>query len=161
MEVVHVLNGGFLDRRVVFDFVRIIDLGQQRAFVWGDGKQPMDFTTYADTAGYVAEVAVDERPVPRAFSLAGDVLDFDGCVRAYQTGANKTLRVERLPSLEDLDARTEGLKQAGPSNFMAYLPLTYHRSLLNGKGKLATLMNDRYPSIRPTGFREYVAREGR
>jgi hypothetical protein len=35
----------------------------------------------------------------------------------------------------------------------------YYRSMLNGEGKLAELMNDRYPSIRPTTVREYVARE--
>jgi hypothetical protein len=36
----------------------------------------------------------------------------------------------------------------------------YYRSMLNGEGKLTELMNDRYPSIRPTTVREYVAAEG-
>ena len=35
----------------------------------------------------------------------------------------------------------------------------YYRSILNG-GKLDELMNDRYPAIRPTTVRDYVAREG-
>jgi nucleoside-diphosphate-sugar epimerase len=160
VEVVHVLNGGFLDRRVLFDFVRIIDLERQTAFVWGDGNAMMDFTTYADTARYVAEIALDERPVTRVFSIAGDVLDFRGFVEAYEAGSGRRLRVERLGSLEDLDSRIDALKQAGPANFLAYLPLMYYRSLLNGEGKLDPLMNDRYPSIRPTGVREYVEREG-
>ena len=34
----------------------------------------------------------------------------------------------------------------------------YWRAMLNGSGKLGPLMNDRYPDIRPTGVREYVAR---
>lgn len=34
-----------------------------------------------------------------------------------------------------------------------------YRSMLNGEGKLDVLMSDRYPSIRPTTVREYVARE--
>jgi hypothetical protein len=46
------------------------------------------------------------------------------------------------------------------ANFLTYLPLMYYRSMLNGEGKLDELMNDRYPSIRPTTVREYVAREG-
>ena len=50
VEVVHVLNGGFLDRSVLFGFIRVIDVEKQTAYVWGDGKQPMDWTTYADTA---------------------------------------------------------------------------------------------------------------
>ena len=160
VEVIHVLNGGFLDRRVLFGFVRMIDVEKQTALVWGDGKQPMDFTTYSDTARYVAEVAGDERPVPRIFSVAGDVLDFDGLVRAYESGSGKKLRVERLGSLEDLDARIDQLRMADPANYFACLPLMYYRSMLNGEGKLDELMNDRYPSIRPTTVREYVAGEG-
>jgi hypothetical protein len=40
------------------------------------------------------------------------------------------------------------------------LPLMYYRSVLNGEGKLDQLMNDRYPSIRPSAVREYLANEG-
>ncbi len=160
VEVVHVLNGGFLDRGVLFGFIRVIDVQTQTAYVWGDGKQPMDWTTYADTARYTAEVAVDERPVPRIFSVAGDVLDFEGLVRAYESGSGKKLRVERLGSLEDLDARIDQLHRADPANLRAYLPLMYYRSVLNGEGKLDELMNELYPSIRPTTVREYVQKEG-
>jgi hypothetical protein len=150
VEVVHVLNGGFLDRQVLFGFIRVIDAEQQTARVWGDGKQPMDWTTYADTARYTAEVAVDERPVPRVFSIAGDVLDFDGLVRAYESASGKTLHIQRLGTLQDLDTRIDMLQKEGPQKFLAYLPLMYYRSVLNGEGKLDELMNERYPSIQPT-----------
>jgi nucleoside-diphosphate-sugar epimerase len=160
VELVHVLNGGFLDRGVLFGFVRVIDAETQTAFVWGEGKQPMDWTTYADTARYVAEVAADERPVPRVFSVAGDVLDFEGLVGAYEAGAGKKVRVERLGSLDDLDVRIDQLQTADPADLHTYLPLMYYRSMLNGEGKLDRLMNDRYPSIQPTTVRDYVAREG-
>lgn len=159
VEVVHVLNGGFLDRGVLFGFIRVIDVDKQTAYVWGDGKQPMDWTTFADTARYVAEVAVDERPVPSVFKIAGDVLDFEGIVRAYEAGSGKKLRIERLGSMEDLDARIDHLQEADPADIRAYLPLMYYRSVLNGEGKLDELMNDRYPSIRPITVREYVAQE--
>jgi hypothetical protein len=119
----------------------------------------MDWTTFADTARYTAEVAVDERPVPGKFSVAGDVLDFHAIVRAYEWGSGKKLRVERLGSLEDLDARIEALRKAAPANMRAWLPLMYYRSVLNGEGKLDRLMNDRYPAIRPTTVRDYVAQE--
>lgn len=42
--------------------------------------------------------------------------------------------------------------------FLAYLPLMYYRSVLNGEGKVDKLMNDRY--IRPNIVRDYLAREG-
>jgi len=120
----------------------------------------MDWTTYADTARYTAEVAIDQRPVPRIFSVAGDVLEFEGIVRAYESGSGKKLHVDRLGSLEELDARIDQLEKADPANLSAYLPLMYYRSMLNGEGKLDQLMNDRYPSIRPVTVREYVTREG-
>jgi len=67
--------------------------------------------------------------------------------------------VVRLGSMKDLDARIEELKQDGQQNFRKYLPLMYYRAQLNGEGKLDNLMNDRYPSIRPTTLREYIAQE--
>jgi hypothetical protein len=86
------LNGGFLDRGVLFGFIRVIDVEAQTAYVWGDGKQAMDWTTFADTARYAAEVALDERSVPRKFWVAGDVLDFEGIVSAYESASGKKLR---------------------------------------------------------------------
>ena len=73
-----------------------------------------NWTTYADTARYVAEIAVDKRSVPRAFKIAGDVLNFDGIVHAYEVASGKKLRVERLSSLEDLSERIDGLQKASP-----------------------------------------------
>jgi hypothetical protein len=159
VEVVHVLNGGFLDRGVLFGFIRLIDVTTQTAYVWGDGEHQMDWTTYADTARYTAEVAVDERPVPPVFAVAGDVVDFAGLVRGYELGSGKKLKVERLGSLADLDAHIDQLRKAEPANVRAWLPLMYSRSMLNGEGKLERLMNDRYRSIHPTTVREYVAME--
>lgn len=159
VEVVHVLNGGFLDRGVLFGFIRVIDVERQTAYVWGDGKQLMDWTTYEDTARYTAEAAVDDQPVPRKLSVAGSVVDFAQLVQEYEAGSGKKLKVERLGSIEDLSARIAELQRANPQNLFAYLPLMYLRSVLSGEGKLETLMNDRYPSIRPTTVREYVTRE--
>ena len=147
VEVVHVLNGGFLDRGVLFGFIPLVDLQTQTAYLWGDGDQPMDWTTYEDTARYTAAAAVDERPVPSKLCVAGDVLDFAALVREYEAGSGKTLRVERLGSLDDLGARIAERQKADPRNLLAYLPLMYLRSILSGEGKLPELMNDRYPEI--------------
>jgi nucleoside-diphosphate-sugar epimerase len=160
VEVVHVLNGGFLDRGVLFGFIRLIDVEKQTAYVWGDGQQPMDWTTYEDTARYTAEAAVDDRPVPRKLNVAGSVVDFAQLVQEYEAGSGKKLKIERLGSLDDLSARISELQKANPQNLLAYLPLMYLRSVLTGEGKLEPLMNDRYPSIRPATIREYVAKEG-
>lgn len=157
VEVTHVLIGGFLDRGVLFGFIRIVDPATKTAYVWGEGQAPMDFTTYADAAAYTAAVALDDEPVGRTFKAAGDVQNFDGVVAAYQEGSSSTLAIETLGSLEDLDARIQQLQAAG--DFYGFLPLQYYRANLKGQGRLEPLMNDRYPQITPTTIREYVAAE--
>lgn len=156
VEVVHVLNGCFLDRRVLFGFLGAIDAEKRIARYWGDGRQKMDFTTYADTARYVAAAATDPAPLPSRFNVAGDILDFHELVGAFEEGSGRRLAVERLGSLEDLDARIAGLQRADPANVYAYLPLMYYRAMLNGKAKLGELLNDRYPDVRPMRAVEYV-----
>ncbi|MDR0275512.1 MAG: NmrA family NAD(P)-binding protein [Burkholderiaceae bacterium] len=159
VEVVHVLNGGFLDRGVLFGFINVVNPQTQTAYVWGDGKQTMHWTTYGDTARYTAEAAADERPVPRRFAIAGDALDFWGIVAAYEAGSGKKLKIQTLGSLDELDARITELVKGGQQNFGAFLPLMYYRAMLRGEGRLDPLMNHRYPAIQPTGVRAYVERE--
>ncbi|WP_045741930.1 NmrA family NAD(P)-binding protein [Actinoplanes rectilineatus] len=160
VEVVHVLNGQFLDRRVLFGFIRVIDPATRTAYVWGDGEVPMDFTTYADTARYTAAAAVDDNPIGGVLGVAGDTLTFHELVRAYEKASGKTLRIERLGSMEDLDARIAGLYGADPANLHAYLPLMYYRAQLNGTGRIDPIRNDRYPAITPTTVEQYVTGEG-
>lgn len=157
VEVVHVLNGVFLDVGVLFGFLGVLNLEKGTAALWGDGNTPMDVTTYADTARYTAEAAVDPDKLPEKFNVAGETLTFHELVRAVAEASNKPLTVERRGSLSDLDATIERLVKADPANVYAYLPLMYYRGMLNGKGKLAALVNGRYPHIRPTTVREYVA----
>jgi nucleoside-diphosphate-sugar epimerase len=160
VEVVHVLNGQFLDRRVLFGFIRVIDPETRTAYVWGDGEHPMDYTTYADTARYTAAAATDDNPIGSVLGVAGDSLTFPETVQAYEKASGKTLRVERLGSLQDLDNRIAELQNGDPANFHKYLPLMYYRAQLNGDGKIDPVLNDRYPWIQPTTVEQYVTSEG-
>lgn len=160
IEVVHVLNGAFLDKKVLFGFMGMFDLGAGVARVWGDGGQKMDFTTYEDTARYTAEAAVDPEKLPSKLNVAGDSLTFHELVRAYEETSGKKITVQRQGSLDELAAETARRQRENPANMYAYLPLMYYRAMLNGKGKLGALANGRYPHIKPTTVREYVKREG-
>ncbi|MEW5423577.1 NmrA family NAD(P)-binding protein [Amorphus sp. 3PC139-8] len=160
VEVVQIQIGAFLDRKVLFGFLGAFDLGEGRAFLWGDGNAAMDFTTYADAARFTAEVAVDEASVPGVFEVAGESLDFHGLVKAYEDGSGKSVTVSRLGSLADLDDELERRRQAEPDNMFAWLPLMYWRAMLSGKAKLQSIANGRYPHIKPTTVAEYVRSEG-
>ena len=97
-----------------------------------------------------------ERP-PKLF-VAGDSLSLDRLVKEVEAGLGAPMTVKSLGSFGDLDAAIKTRYAAEPANVPAWLPLMYWRAMLNGSGKLGPLMNDRYPDIRPTGVREYVAR---
>jgi len=157
MEVVHVLQGCFLDAGVLFGFLNAIDLDKNEAYLWGEGNADMQFTTYADTAAYTAEVALDEQPVPSPFFVAGDSLNFHELVAETSAGLGRPLTVRHLGTLRDLDSEIDARRAREPTDPHAWLPLMYWRGMLNGKGALGPLMNQRYPAIRPTTVLEYVS----
>lgn len=159
VDVVHIQNGAFLDRKILFGFLGAFDLDHGRAFLWGDGNAEMDFTTYADTARYTAEVAVDEGTVPSIMEVAGDTLDFHELVRAYERGSGKSVAVDKKGTLSDLDDEIQRRKEEEPENMFAWLPFMYWRAMLSGKGKLHSIANDRYPHIKATTVVEYVRNE--
>ncbi|GAB4208847.1 MAG: hypothetical protein OHK0022_39000 [Roseiflexaceae bacterium] len=156
VELVHILNGCFLDKGVLFGFLGAFDLERGEVYLWGDGEARMDFTTYADTAAYTAEAALDERVLPDKFFVAGEVLTFHELVAETSAGLGRTISVKRLGSLEDLDAELDRRRTAQPQNMYAWLPLMYWRAMLNGKAKLGPLLNADYPAVQPTRVRAYV-----
>lgn len=62
-EVVHVMQGIFTDAYVL-GFLGVLDGEKGVGRSWGDGKTPIDWTTWEDTARFTAAAAIDERPVP-------------------------------------------------------------------------------------------------
>lgn len=159
VEVTHVLIGGFLDRKILFGSINVINPLERKAYVWGDGKATQYWTTYRDTAAYTAAAAVDERALPRALAIAGDALNFHGIVTAYGAASGKKVDIVRLGSMQDLDIRIAELMRGGEQNFLKFLPLMYYRSTLSGEGALGPLYGELFPSIRPTTIRDYVRAE--
>ena len=107
VEVVHVLNGCFLDKGVLFGFLGAFDLEKDEAYLWGEGEEKMDFTTYADTAAYVAEASSDDRPLPEKAFVAGDSLTFHELVDETASGLGRPITVKKLGTLADLDAEID------------------------------------------------------
>jgi len=156
VQVVHVLNGCFLDAGVLFGFLGMFDLAQGQMFLWGDGKAPMDFTTYADTAAYTARAATED-DVPERFEVAGETLTFWELKREVEAGIGRPISVIERGSLDDLDREIAQRQAAAPNNPWAWLPLTYLRPILAGRGRLLGRIEQRFPEIRPVGVRAYAA----
>jgi len=156
VEVVHVMQGMFADAGVA-GFVDLYDREKNALRFWGDGHAPIDWTTWEDTAKYIAAAALDDRPVPEQLFVAGDrmsvreLADALGAIRGAPT-------VDVLGTLVDLRAEIERRRRTEPGNMYAWLPLMYALGAYGGEALLGPIANDRYPEIRPESVRDAIAR---
>ncbi|MBF8184713.1 NmrA family NAD(P)-binding protein [Nonomuraea sp. K274] len=153
-----ILIGAYLDT-VNMPWFQWIDWESGTFSYWGDGDQPVDFSTYADTAEWTAEVALDPSAAGRTVRLVGDELTMKDLHQAMERGSGRRLEARQLGSIEELSAEIERLKAAGDS--MAYIPLQYNLAMVSGKGKLDPLDNHRYPGVKPTSAEEFFRRATR
>jgi len=157
VEVVHLLFGCFMDRPILFGYLGAFDLEKGNAYLWGNTDQPVDLTTYHDASLWIAEAATDDNALPSRLHLVGDTLSFSQIVSTYELGTGHHLNVVNQGSLDDLNGKIYQVLQANPQSPWVAIPLMAYRSML--KGKLEPLHNDRYPQIKPSTLKEYVARE--
>lgn len=154
MDHTFILNGAFTDGQL--QYAGLFDFDQGTFSYWGDGNQPCDFTTYDDTAKYVAEVIADPEMVNQALKVAGDVLTMKQLLAAYEAVTGKKLEEKQLGSTDDLQAVIATAQETAKTP-MDYVFLQYHWAMVTGKGKLDELHNDRYPQISPTSIQQFIA----
>jgi nucleoside-diphosphate-sugar epimerase len=143
----HVLIGAFAEVQLspsmgIFDFRRGV------ATPWGTGDEPVDVTTLDDAARVVAAVALDER-AQRRVAYAGDVISARSVGETFERLTGRPFRIEPRGSVAELEAwiaRTRATAKA-PTDFVFG---QYQLAQINGKGKLRTLDNARFPQITPT-----------
>ncbi len=157
LEVVHVMQGIFADAYVL-GFLGMLDAASGVVRYWGDGKAPIDWTTWEDTARFTAAAAVDDRSVPRELFVSGDRMDVLTFARVWGEGHGKEATLERLGSLEELEKETQRRLAAEPHNMYAWLPLMYARGVFGGHALLGESKNSLYPHIKPEGVAAAVAR---
>jgi len=156
VEVVHVMNGCFLDVGVLFGFLGMFDLKNNQAFRYGKGDVAFGLTTYEDTASYTAEAALDDGTVPSKFYIAGDLMSLNQVIATYNEVTKKTLAVKDLGSVEDLHNQASARFKEAPQDMYSYLPKMYQYGMHSGKAALGELQNGRYPKVKPTTVKEYI-----
>jgi nucleoside-diphosphate-sugar epimerase len=158
-EVVDVLQGIFADAYVL-GFLGLLDSASGVIRYWGDGRAPIDWTTWEDTARFTAAAAVDERPVPAHLFVSGDRMDVHALASAWEAAHGRPVTLQRLGSLEDLEQETQRRQAAEPHNLYAWLPLMYARGVFGGQALLGPSHNGRYPEIQPETVAQVLARGG-
>jgi hypothetical protein len=147
VEVVHLMQGIFADRYVA-TFLGLLDADATQLRYWGDPRTPIDWTTWEDTARFLAAAAVDERVVPERLYVAGDRQSVEGVAAAWRHVRGTAPALVSLGTLDALAAETERRLAAAPHDMMAWLPLMYARGVFGGGALLGELANDRYPQIK-------------
>ncbi len=156
-EVVHVMQGIFADAYVL-GFLGVLDGEKGVIRYWGDGKTPIDWTTWEDTARFVAAAAIDDRRVPERLFVSGDRKDIFEFAEAWEKGHGRKPTLERLGSLAELEQETAGRLASEPNNMFAWLPLMYARGVFGGQALLGPSENARYPQIKAETLAQAIAR---
>jgi nucleoside-diphosphate-sugar epimerase len=155
LEYTFILNGAFTEVQLS-PFAKLFDFEVGTFSYWGDGEQLCDFTTYDDTAKYIAEAIADPQMVNEALKVAGDVLTMKQLLATFEEVKGKKLVEKRLGSVDDLKAWIAKTKQKSLSP-LEYIPEQYHYTMVSGKGKLDELDNARYPHIKPTTVKQFIS----
>lgn len=156
-EVVHLMQGIFTDR-IVLGFLGMLD-GERRVLrYWGDGTTPIDWTTWEDTARFIAAAALDDRSVPSRLYVAGDRMDVLAFASTWEAAHGQALTRERLGSLADLQQELQRQLAAQPDNMYAWLPLMYARGVFEGQAVHPAKHNERWPEITAETVAQAIAR---
>ncbi len=150
LEVVHVLNGGFMDRMLDPNTAGIVDLNARTAMVWGTGDEPFNLTTVEDTARFTARLATDPADVSGVRSLSGAETTFNTIIDETERISGTPLSRNVLGSVEDLRQIT-----ANADDPWSVLMQWYLLSMLT-LAPFPTTDNDRYPDAHPAGLHDYL-----
>lgn len=156
-EVVHILQGIFTDRGVL-GFLGALDAENAVLRYWGDGRTPIDWTTWEDTARFTAAAAIDDRKLPEHLGVVGERMDILTFADTWEAVHQRPLKREALGSLEDLKIETARRLAAEPANMFAWLPLMYAQGMYGGQALVGTLHNSLFPQVRAETVAQAIAR---
>jgi uncharacterized protein YbjT (DUF2867 family) len=150
LEVVHVLNGAFMDMMLDPSTPGLIDLTRDTVMLWGTGDEPFDLTTVDDTARFTARVATDPADLSGVRYLSGSRSTFNQIIAETEQLTGTTLTRTVLGSADDLRRIT-----ASADDPWSVVPQWYFLSMLTVPPFPRT-ENDRYPDAHPTTLHDYL-----
>lgn len=155
IRVTSVLNGAFLD--MLGAEMPILQPRIHRVLHWDDADQPLDFTTRADTAAYVAAAALDP-DAPRYLRIAGATISARGLAEVASEVSGTRYRTLRAGGVRSLSALTAVARTLAPTKpepvFPAWQGMAYMVDMFSGDAQLEPLDVDRYPGMTWTGARK-------
>ncbi len=151
LEVLHILQGAFMDGILHPDNTGMIDLDSGVVRFWGSGDEPIDMTTVEDTARFTARVAIDPDAASGVHTISGARVTFNDLAREIEavTGIAMT-----PVSWGDVDALRDVITAKGGG--WPAMRDWYFVSMLTTP-VFDKPANHRYPDVRPLSLSHYVA----
>lgn len=156
-----VLNGAFME--LLDGQAPLIVHPARRVLYWGSDAQPLDFTTYADTAAFTAAVAADPRPTPRYLRVAGDAITARELAAAVGRAKGVSYSTQWVGSTGFLEGASRVMRRFGIGGsegdvFPAWQGMQYMVDMYSGAGKCEPLDNDRYPDLKWTKVESFLVK---
>jgi nucleoside-diphosphate-sugar epimerase len=153
-----IFNGAFMD--MLTGQMPMILFSKKRVFHWGNGDQRMDFTTIKDIAKYTAFAAMDDT-TPRFLRIAGEQLsasEIKNVVSEVSGEKYSMLRPGGLGMFGFIIKMTRFFAPGKGELYPAWQGMQYMHNMLDGRGLMNPLDNNRYPIIRWTKVRDVLAK---
>ena len=152
-----IFNGAFAD--MLTGQMPLILFKLKRVLYWGNPDQRMDFTAMDDTAAFTARAALDSS-TPRFLRIAGDQLSARELVAVVSEVTGEEFHLFRAGGLGMLSTLIKVARTVAPGEkelYPAWQGMQYMRNMFDGRAKLESLDNDRYPGILWTTARNVLA----
>ncbi|UZK66755.1 NmrA family NAD(P)-binding protein [Sphingomonas sp. M1-B02] len=155
-----ILNGAFAE--LLAGQAPIVLRGPKIVLHWGSADQLLDFTMKDDVAAYTAAAAMDPN-TPRFLRIAGDVVSPRDLAATMRGLTGQRYRLVRPGGVAVLSAMIGIARRIAPEPgavFPAWQGMQYLRDMMEGRGKLEPLDNERYSGLGWTKARDILAAGG-
>ncbi|SDS35893.1 NmrA-like family protein [Friedmanniella luteola] len=150
LQVVHILNGAFMDMMLYPQTAGIVDLHTDTARLWGTGDEPFNLTTVDDTAQFTARLATDPDDISGVRRVSGAETTFNTIIAKTGTLTGRPLTIQVLGDADDLRRIT-----AAAQDPWSVLTEWYFLSMITVP-PFATTDTDRYPDLQLTTLDDYL-----
>ena len=151
IEVVHVLNGAFMDMMLDPRTAGVVDLDQRTGRYWGEGTDLFDLTLVEDVAAFTARLAADPTAGAGTYAVSGGRTSYLGIIAAVEEVLGEPLDREQRGSRDDLVSIA-----AAAANPWQAIGAWYNLAMISTPPLVEP--NTRYPDLRPTSLDAYLRR---
>lgn len=151
MDVLHVLNGAFMDMLLDPRTAGVVDLEQRTGRYWGEGTDPFDVTLVEDVAAFTARLAADPTAGAGTYAVSGSRTSFMGVIDAVEAVLGEPLRREQRGTRDDLVAVVESA-----ANPWQAVGAWYNLAMISTPPLVEP--SSRYPDLQPTTLDTYLRR---